>query len=45
MESRPDFRNSARRRLLRFRLVGRNPIGRDLTFDFIRNRWSEMVAL
>ena len=25
--------------------VGRNPIGRDLTFDFIRNRWSEMVAL
>ena len=28
-----------------FVYVGRNPIGRDLTFDFIRNRWSEMVAL
>ncbi|KZS09066.1 Aminopeptidase N [Daphnia magna] len=24
--------------------VGSNPIGRDLTFDFIQNRWSDMVA-
>lgn len=24
--------------------VGSNPVGRDLTFNFIQTRWSEMVA-
>jgi len=27
-----------------FRNVGSNSVGRSLAFDFLRNRWPEMVA-